>query len=443
MIALVLFTAISLVKADEDKLVKQLEADFEELVKAEKDPQPIREAARLLDKTNTNDVWTSYLRGLAILRRTRSKAGVPLLLKLMIEHAEIGNAHIIVPEYANTVAILTGKNVSDPYQYIADRKKGVRDEVEKLVSDWWEPAKKKLSTNMGKMSKEQIQVIVHRMMGRTDGNAAQLYRSNPTEFIKRQFDDVLTTIRQERRSWQDEELDAAMVPVLLELAGYNDDPPEKAPEQQMERIPYAVIPILATLRANGLVPLLDKIAADKRQTSVTRITCLLALYRAGEKLNAAEVLAVLKEEKNLERRIVAILSLKFSEDAKRVAAPLMELLDDPNQNIQTAAVYALEGSAPKEALPKLKKFLDELQPRQAVYSIISTIGLMEGKESRAVLADFLEAVEENPKKAQYTFHALMTFQRCTGQNWIEAGAHPESYYREKAKVAVDWWKAQQ
>ena len=124
----------------------------------------------------------------------------------------------------------------------------------------------------------------------------------------------------------------------------------------------------------------------------------------------------------LKRRLVAILALKYSADAKTVSAPLIELLDDPNRNVRTAAIYALEGSAPKAALPKLKKVLDELEPPQAVYVAIRTIGLMEGKEASGALADFLEAAQNDPKKAKYVYEALRAFQNGTGQDWIEAGA---------------------
>ncbi len=245
-----------------------------------------------------------------------------------------------------------------------------------------------------------------------------------------------------RKPWQEEELDAVMLPVLLETIGYDDNPPAQAPARDAVRFIFAAVPMLAALRANGMAPTLDKIAGDERQNSATRLMCLLALYRAGEKLNAPEIVAILGKEKKEERRLVAILALRFSGDAKTVAAPLVELLDDPNRTIQTAAILALEGSAPADALPKLKKVVTELEPLQAVYAAIRTIGRMDGKEPRAALVEFMEAAQDDPKKARYMYQALMAFQNATGQDWIEAGAHPDSYYREKAKAALEWWKSQ-
>src|SRR5205823_786133 len=41
--------------ADPDQLLKQLDEDFEAALKSEKDPQPLRKAAQLLQETNQSD----------------------------------------------------------------------------------------------------------------------------------------------------------------------------------------------------------------------------------------------------------------------------------------------------------------------------------------------------------------------------------------------------
>src|SRR5262245_51900593 len=94
-----------------DKLIEQLDADFEPLLKKERDPEPLRKAARLLKETNQSSTWTNYSSACAILRQARSKAAVPLLLKYMIQHAGYGSGHVLVPEYASTIEQLTGKEL--------------------------------------------------------------------------------------------------------------------------------------------------------------------------------------------------------------------------------------------------------------------------------------------------------------------------------------------
>jgi hypothetical protein len=428
--------------APDDTVLRQLDADFEELLKKEKDPQPMRQAARLLDQTDHGGSWFSYMDGVAIIRKTRSKAGIPLLLKYMVLHAGNSAAHTIEADYADALTILTGKEIERPSRVATEQNNPLRDTVQNLYDDWWKPNKDKITTDPRAMTKEQLQVIVHRLLeqverfNRDDG-------SDPTDMLAHRLGEAMQEDHPRgRQTWQLEELDAVMAPVLLESAGYEENPPAKGPTRDEAHVLFAGIPILGALRADGKAPQLDKVAADERQSSAVRLTCLLALYRAGEKLDADRVVEILKQEKKLERRLVAILGLRFSADAKAVAGPLVELLDDPNRSVRTAAIYALQGSAPRAALPKLKKVLDELDSPQTVYAAIRTIGSMEGKEPRAALADFLEAAQDDPKKGKYLYHALMAFEGATGQHWIEAGAHPDEYYRELAKTALDWWKTQ-
>ena len=435
--ALILCGALCCGSAESDKLIQQLDADFEELVKKEKDPQPLRDAARLLDQTNESDRWGSYVPGVAIIRRTRSKAGIPLLLKYMVLHAGYNSAHFTEADYADALTILTGKEIERPSRV----GNSLRETVQSLYDDWWKPNKDKITTDLGAMTKEQVQVVVHRLLKQAERSERD-YGSNPTDTLFRRLGEAMQPDRLDRQPWQKEEIDGAMLPVLLELAGYDENPPAKGPARDDTPILFAGVPMLAVLRANGLAPSLDKIADDEKQSSATRLTCLLALYRAGEKLNAFQVVSILKGEKQLERRLVAILALKYSADSSTVSAPLIALLDDPNRSVQIAAIYALEGSAPKAALPRLRKVLDNLDPPEAVYAVIRTIGLMPGNEPRGALADFMQAAQDDPKKAKYVYQALTAFQDATGQDWIEAGAHPESYYREKAKLALEWWKSQ-
>src|SRR5262249_23461187 len=73
---------LEIVKAPpaDDKLLTGLAADFEELLKKEKDPRPLREAALKFHQTNQNSRWTYYHEALALIRKHRSPAAIPLIL---------------------------------------------------------------------------------------------------------------------------------------------------------------------------------------------------------------------------------------------------------------------------------------------------------------------------------------------------------------------------
>jgi hypothetical protein len=182
--------------AEPDKLLKQLDDDYETILKAEKDPLPLRKAARLLQETNQSDRWMQYGDALALIRQNRSKAAIPLLLKYMVLHSEFSTGHGVIPAYADTLTILTGKDIPSPYRYVADRKTPVREAVEDLVNTWWAPNKEKLSTDMGKMSRDQMQVVVHRLLDRIEGRRDR----EGAESIQRLAYNLRATLRRARPS---------------------------------------------------------------------------------------------------------------------------------------------------------------------------------------------------------------------------------------------------
>jgi hypothetical protein len=109
--------------------------------------------------------------------------------------------------------------------------------------------------------------------------------------------------------------------------------------------------------------------------------------------------------------------------------------------VRAAAVLALGDRPPKEALPKLKKILNEKQSIGSVLAALNAIAAIGTREARVVLAEFLEGVLRDGDR--YVYHALSSFEKATGQRWIEAGAHPTAYYQARAKSALAWWKKQE
>jgi len=234
-----------------------------------------------------------------------------------------------------------------------------------------------------------------------------------------------------------EDLHPAMVPLLLATAGYKDSPPDRP--DKGGRIPYAAIHMLATLRTNGDAPMLDKIADNARQTSATRLTCVLAMYAAGERLKTPVLLSVMENERDLELRLVAILALRDSREKRAAGERLIPLLDDPNSEIRTAAICALKGPLPPPALPKLKKAIDDLDPPQAMVFIFDVIGEYKSREACEILAGYLSAALEDRDKAKHIYQALGGFNTASGKYFGEAGAHNDAFYRDKARAAVKWW----
>ena len=92
MYALVFLAAFGWEAVGEEKLLAKLDADVEMLLEDDPQAQEVRKAARLLAETNNSDHWTNYSAATKILRQTRSKAGIPLLLAYMVRHSELSSS---------------------------------------------------------------------------------------------------------------------------------------------------------------------------------------------------------------------------------------------------------------------------------------------------------------------------------------------------------------
>jgi hypothetical protein len=440
--------------ATEDKLLQQLDADFEATVAKDPNQRQVREAAGLLeglsptsdavDKPHRGKPWTDALRAVAILRQARSKAAVPLLLKYMVLHADVGNAHILLAEYADVLAILTGRDVENPNRSGGrDRKAAVRGAVAALVENWWTPNQGKITTDLDQMTGQQRELVVDRLLrkaahadyleDRHEADEATAYRLHEVISYR-----VLGRSSHDRAGWYAEELRPALLPAILARVGYAEQPTEETRARPV-RIPFSAIGMLAQLRRDGGAKSLAAIADDARQNAAARLACVLALHRAGEELKLPVLLSILKTEADLENRLVAILALGYSEERTQTGAVLVELLDDPNIEIRTAAVCALRGCRPGSALPKLKKMVDHFDPRQGAPFIFDTLGEYRTKEANAILVDFLRATLEDGRNERYLLNAVSALEKATGQRWCKPGAQPVAVWRQEAKAAVQWW----
>jgi WD40 repeat protein/HEAT repeat protein len=434
-----------------DKLVKLLDADFEELLAKERDPAALREAARLFESSKKPSAWTDYSKALAILRRTRAKAGIPLLLRCMVDHASVTghNEQVKIPRYAETFIILTGKEIDSPYKSVANPAKAAQDAVAEVVRTWWLPNKAKLTTELGRMSLEQRQAVARVLLREGERDLALSGPGGGTEQAARRISHILQ-LQLERselpgppRIWQPEDLHPTMLPFLLAEAGWEADPPDKQLRGDIYRIPFAAIPLLASLRKNGNLPDLHRIAADRRQTSATRLTCLLALAGAGEALETKPLLGILDGETKQERRLAAVLALEHCRDANAAVPQLVKLLEDPDRQVRYAAVLALRGPKPKEAVPALKKLLDELPSKDRNLSyVLRLLGDIGGKDAQAILADFLRKKLADRGRTAALGLALHAFEKATGKRWTESGSPTDAILRKQVKQALEWWDKQ-
>ncbi len=446
--AAILLAFLALGQAESDPLLAKLDAEFETLVAEERQAAKVREAASLLAGTNSSNRWTDYSKALAILRETRPKAGVPLLLAYMIRHSTLSTGHVSIPAYAETLTVLTGKEIPSPYESTADREAPVRRAVEKLVAEWWEPQREKISTELAEWDAGQVQALAARILKSAAG-AMRGSSTDPAEWQARPTSYAVYHLLyynilepgSDPPAWRLEELHPNMAEAFLAPAGYRAEP-EAPPARDTSRPAYASVALLAALRMNGELDGLDEIAEDANQTAGTRLTATMALFRAGEKLRTEVLMDVAANDRNLERRLVAILTLRYAEADRPAGRLLLELLDDENAEIRTAAICALKGPLPPQAIPKLKQAIDNLDPLQAMLFVFDVLGEYKNRDACEALAAFLAAGLEDKRKSEWLYRALSGLETATGRRWNQAGAQTDDFYRSRARIAIDWWKSE-
>ncbi|MCH7729735.1 MAG: HEAT repeat domain-containing protein, partial [Planctomycetes bacterium] len=360
-------------KPMERDLLAELDDEFKKAVEMDRARLRVLEAASLLEATNQSSRWTNYMSGSKLLRQARSKAAIPLLLKYMYIHTEMkGTGGGAVKEYVDTLSILTGIDIPNPYRHQADRVTATRESVKKLFDTWWKPKKDKIATDMDSFTSEQIGVVVDKLLKRNRSHYARYLREAREEgksvtasLMSHMIYGKMLGQSSDRPDWLKEEIHPAMIPHLLARSGYEEKPVAQ-PRRELNPIGFDVIDMLAWLRKNGEAEELDEIASDARQNSAVRLTCILSLYAAGERLMSDDLLSILAKEKNGERRLATILALRYGRDVEKIVPVLVKQLDDKDFEIATAAACALQDARPPEALPKMLELINDRGGQAAI-----------------------------------------------------------------------------
>jgi hypothetical protein len=425
-------------------LIRQLDADFQNLLANEPHAESVREAARLLAETNQNSRWMNFFQATALLRKHRPRAGVPLLLRYLVEHASFGSSHIIVPQYVVTLKLLTGESAADPLLKAAGQQKEMEKAVGRLYADWWQPNKKTLTTDLGKMPVEKVAVIVRGLLSQAEQEILRnAYSSDNDRLVSTEslYNGLTRGLGQRhgRQEWWKEELHGRMTPILLDLAGYVENPVGN-PAAGPTRVSFPAAGLLAVLRQEGQARLLDRIVADEKQNNATRLTCVLALHLAGEDMPLNAVVSILDRDPRLECRVLSLLLLGLSPKNAVTAPRLLVALEDRNREVRLAAMHSLTAFAPREALPRVSRIVRDGTPPELVRPAVDLLGRIGGDEAARVLVEALEKGLRKDSKSYDVYYTLYAFSSATDTRWIEAGAHDPAYYNEKARKAIAWWK---
>jgi hypothetical protein len=427
---------------DNASLLRCLDSDYQFLLKTERDAQSIRNAAQLLEQTNQNSHWNDFFKANELLRQHRAKAAVPLLMMYMVKHAAFGSSHISIPQYVQTLRVLTGEKIADPPAAGRDRQQSMDDFVINLYVQWWKPIRATLTTDLARMSDEQISCVADELLRLSESELGSKPSSLHGTSTQAQYEKLVSAFGEKsgRQLWWDEDLHPRMVPIFLAAAGYSQTPTDDVTDGPSQ-VSFAAAPLLAVMHQNNWAGTLDQIAADAKQNNATRLTCLLALYGSGRDVNSQDLVSIFDSDKRLECRVVALLMLGRSATPKTVAPQLVTALDDDNREIRLAALTSLRTIAPRDAKAKLLKVISEGQPQELIDPGLLMLSNIGGDDVVAALVQFMQKSIDNGNTRQLP-RALEAFSNATHKRWLQAGAHPQAYYQTQANAAIADWKAQ-
>jgi WD40 repeat protein len=409
--------------ATKEPFLLELERDYEELLKQEPRAELVREAKDLIYRGNFAD-------GVALLRKERPIAAIPLLLRAWVDWQGKGtNTLDSSANLARSWMILTGKVLgpSEPPPKA----------VEAVVASWWRPNKAKISLDLASYSPEQLQVIAGLLFAdeprQTGGGVfmSDAPTADGAEALAERIGDLIHPDPDER-TWWEEDLHPKMLPLILR--GLERAAAPFAP------IEWQYLPALTALARGGQEKALRQAIEDPHSPARVHIPCLWAVTLASGKLPAASALALLQEEKRLEHRLALLLLLEHG-SAQDVSEALLRALADPHRQVRKAAMLALPGPKPPEAVPVLRKLL--LDSRSDVWpqTVADTLVRYRTREAQQALIAYLEKTLANPHSRQ-TYRAVKALEGATGQRFLGPKDVTEEDHREAARRVLKWWRAQ-
>lgn len=354
------------------ELLSQLEADYKELLVLTQHKLKLEEASKLLAETNDNSTWTNYSSACKILREYRAKAAVPLLLKYMIVHTERSSRHVMIPEYANTLEQLTGLTLEFKYRSGPEEK----DILAEQIAPWWSENKAKIQVDPQEMDDRAFAKYVRNLLDeiRGLGEFTRARAERETCYVTNQTVQYNLLKKSESSRPLSVEVVPRMLPIVL-----NDC--EESPV-----FAYETVWLLSEFCKAGLGDGVLEAANDTKKSSAVRLACWLGMYRAGNEYPSKELVELYQQEKDFERRLILLASMRWGNRA--VVPALLLAMEDQNFEIASAAACAVVKFQPPEAILKIEKMLSI--ERESPLLVYNALAEFKSLESKLLLKKLLE-----------------------------------------------------
>jgi hypothetical protein len=292
------------------EFARELEADYSRLIADE--PAQVRAALERAEQVlrfhgRQSNSLVSTQTALKLVHANRSKAAIPLLLKLL---ADDGLSH---DEYREEIykafAFLTGRPVRGRT-------------AEEVARQWWFPQKERITIDIGKMSVSQREVVMEQLLD-VVANSEPMGKGRRPPLSVQTLDSVLEGgYRVYARDYRPA-LHRRLLPVLLSTA---QDPNRR----------WLLLGPLAAMYRLGRANELPRLVSDETVPQAARVIAAAALYRAGEPVPVEPLTRMFRRVSESDLQMAVILLLSRSEDPAAVET-VQGCLHDPRHGFREAA----------------------------------------------------------------------------------------------------------
>ncbi|WP_372370369.1 nitrous oxide reductase family maturation protein NosD [Candidatus Uabimicrobium sp. HlEnr_7] len=403
---------------------EQLLQDWQDLLAKEK-PE-IRGTLKELEKYLRNKRMSLRIKQKQFdIFSLRSKAMVPMFLSLM--QSNYRHDYFSLKKAGKVITILTGKKIE-----FSNIKR-----IQKLddLINWWLKDKQKITTDYKSFDRDMKDNCVLAIIDVTttnNGYYSSFYTKN-TKFrgLKSIFD--MLNKNSSYRPFVDVKCIPEMIPQFLEHTS----------SQKW----WGLVHIFHNLHKQGNFKNIKDIANDEKQNSMARFICLLALRKNGENFSSEKLFSILEKEKQPINKIFMIMTLRNSNNLKKVLPRLLRKLEQIDYRVRQAICYSLEEYIPTSEqrfvftpyLPILEKML--------IYSLndngcLRVLANISSQPSIEIIVSYIEKVYRNSKQKHILSQGLKYLKQATSANW-SVGKYYEPNYQIAQQVIQKWRRSEQ
>ncbi len=395
------------------EFVAELDADYRRLIANE--PESIQSALRNADSILRNEAqesstWTDYNKALHLLNRHRSKATIPLVLKLLLD--ENVNHHPWGDDLLQTLTLLTGEKMTS-------------EDVEVITKDWWHTRKDQIDVDLDRLPDAHIQTIANELLavvshvepmglGRSEKmDGGTMYAILDCGY--RVYADKYRAVLHPR-----------LLPHLLEAC------------QRRDRRWLTLGP-LAAMFMTKVSPELSGHVADNSQSMSTRVMVASALQRAKATAPPKTVLSLVAAVQETDLRQAVILMLGRHTDDTSCRTGVGALVDEEKGVREAAQEVVQRNHSAVYAVPLSELVIAEWKAGHDVLPILTTMRRNSHEEMTRVQIELVRHFLSNDPEGKVLEQVLEVLSYRTSNPFGEDA----DLAQHKAIAALKWWDEQQ